>query len=322
MNNPQRRYPREAKVVKRVACGIVSMSGFGSNAVKAGLLSGLNVEIRSLNSRYFDCSVRVPSQFSGALESKIKELLEAQLQRGRVEVTITFAHGNKESPAIHFDEKLFAESFATLKRNKKIASLVSDAELVNILITRQQIFDFKTTSNGKFLLEFGPEAALWSKLENALAKAVEQLVNMRVREGDRLATDIAGRLSELEGVRARVVQLVRGQPEKLRAELAGKLNGILKKEGHDPQRLEQELALLATRTDVHEELTRLASHIAEFRRLMKLAATGKRLDFLTQEFLRELNTIGSKVGLAAAQHEVVAGKGIVERIKEQVQNIV
>ncbi len=311
-----KRQSSESRKVKRAdqaASGIVSMSGFGAGRSRSGSRT-LNVEIRSLNSRYFDCSVRVPNQFSGDLESQIKEHLEPQLQRGRVEVTVTVANDSRKECAVFFDEKLFTTSLATLKRSKKIFAVISDDDLAEMLLARKEIFDFVEGSPKR---DF-PDAAVWSGLKAALA----QMMTMRSREGKRLASDISERLIELDRVRSRVVALVKRQPEKLQNDLTAKLNSVLTKDGLDLARLEQEVALLVSRADVHEELTRLASHIAEFKRLMKDGASGKRLDFLTQEFLRELNTIGSKVGLAAAQHEVVAGKGIVERIKEQVQNVV
>jgi len=303
---------------------LVSMSGFGSGRERDKSYS-VTVELRSLNSRYFDCSVRLPQKLSGALEAKIKEQLEAVLQRGRVEVIVTLgAQGSSGARAV-FDHSLFLQGQELIRKNllrstkpsKQKSAAATDkpveAAMMAVLWARKEIFDIVREDDQKIF----DDKLLWK----AFAVAQRQICEMRVREGARLSTDISDRLAELETVRAEISGLIAPQLIKMQRDLKLKIEALLGTATVDSQRLEQEVALIVSRTDVHEELVRLASHMQEFTRLMTQENCGKRLDFLTQEFLRELNTIGSKVSLAEAQHAVVAGKGIVERIKEQVQNV-
>jgi uncharacterized protein (TIGR00255 family) len=175
--------------------------------------------------------------------------------------------------------------------------------------------------------ESAPEGeALWETLRPGLEEALDALIEARTREGAALAADLAARTTTLEKLAGELKALAEDAPEQYRRRLQTRLeralNGEAATHGIDPQRLAQEVAILAEKVDVAEELTRFQTHLVEVRRLLgQSAPAGRRLDFLTQELNREINTVGSKSQSAPVTSRVVDAKAELERLREQIQNV-
>jgi uncharacterized protein (TIGR00255 family) len=288
-----------------------SMTGFGRGDA-TGNAGRIVVEIKAVNHRFSEVVFRMPRQF-GALEEQARKLILAAVSRGRVDVFVTW-----EAPArargVQVDKELAMAYYSTLNElGKKIGS---KSELT--LDTLAKLPDVLKVAEG----EITPEE-LWPAFETALVQAIASLVAMREREGLSLAADLTARLGRVEGLRAVVAKVAPQVAEEYRNRLTRRLDELLPPgNAVDPQRLAQEVAIFADRSDISEELQRLGSHIAQFRETLDGGeAVGRKLDFLVQELGREVNTIGSKANDAAITIQVVEAKSELEKIREQVQNL-
>ncbi|MDB4894227.1 MAG: hypothetical protein JWN15_489 [Firmicutes bacterium] len=288
-----------------------SMTGFGRGDA-TGAAGRIVVEIKAVNHRFSEVVFRMPRQF-GALEEQARKLILAAVSRGRVDVFVTW-----EAPArargVQVDKELAMAYYSTLNElGKKIGS---KSELT--LDTLAKLPDVLKVAEG----EITP-AELWPTFETALVQAIASLVAMREREGLSLAADLTARLGRVEGLRAVVAKVAPQVAEEYRNRLTRRLDELLPPgNAVDPQRLAQEVAIFADRSDISEELQRLGSHIAQFRETLDGGeAVGRKLDFLVQELGREVNTIGSKANDAAITIQVVEAKSELEKIREQVQNL-
>jgi uncharacterized protein (TIGR00255 family) len=289
---------------------IRSMTGFGSGR---GSSSGeeIVVEVRSVNHKFCEVKVRLPRELS-ALETDLTRIVKEKLARGGVEVAVRRA-GVGGSMAPRVDAALaeaYARAYAEVQARLGLHGQVSlsdviAAEGVVRLDDRDADLDAARTAS-----------------ERALNQALEALLAMRVREGEALRRDMESRLSLVEGLVVRVETLAPQAVEHHRARLAERVVELTRGIPLDPARLAQEIALLAERTDVAEEVTRLRSHLAQARQLLGSGEpAGRKLDFLVQEMHREANTIGSKSQHADISTVVVALKAEIERMREQVQNV-
>jgi uncharacterized protein (TIGR00255 family) len=289
---------------------IRSMTGFGSGR---GAASGeeIAVEVRSVNHKFCEVKVRLPRELS-ALELEITRVVKDRLARGGIEVTVRRA-GPGGSMAPRVDAALaeayaraYAEVAARLGLHGQVQlSDIISAEGVIRLDDRDADLD-----------------AARGAAERALLQALEALGAMRAREGEALRRDLESRLATVEGLVVRVEALAPQAVEHHRARLAERVVELTRGIPLDPGRLAQEIALLAERTDVAEEVTRLRSHVGQARQLLGSGEpAGRKLDFLVQEMHREANTIGSKSQHAEISTVVVALKAEIERMREQVQNV-
>jgi len=289
---------------------IRSMTGFGSGR---GAASGeeIAVEVRSVNHKFCEVKVRLPRELS-ALELEITRVVKDRLARGGIEVTVRRA-GPGGSMAPRVDAALaeayaraYAEVAARLGLHGQVAlSDIIAAEGVIRLDDREADLDAGRAAT-----------------EKALMQALEALGAMRQREGEALRRDLESRLATVEGLVVRVETLAPAAVEHHRARLAERVLELTRGIPLDPGRLAQEIALLAERTDVAEEVTRLRSHVGQARQLLgSREPAGRKLDFLVQEMHREANTIGSKSQHAEISTVVVALKAEIERMREQVQNV-
>lgn len=289
---------------------IRSMTGFGSGR---GSSTGeeIVVEIRSVNHKFCEVKIRLPRELA-ALESDIGRAVKDKLARGGVEVTLRRT-GPGGSMAPRVDAALaeayaraYAEVAARLGLHGQVAlSDIIAAEGVIRLDEREADLD-----------------AARAATERALGQALEALVSMRAREGEALRRDLEDRLATVEGLVVRVETLAPLAVEHHRGRLAERVQELTRGIPLDPARLAQEVALLAERSDVAEEVTRLRSHVAQARQLLGGGdPAGRKLDFLVQEMHREGNTIGSKSQHAEISAVVVSLKAEIERMREQVQNV-
>jgi uncharacterized protein (TIGR00255 family) len=289
---------------------IRSMTGFGAARGASGA-EELDVEIRSVNHKFCEVKVRAPREL-GALEVEVARIVKDRLARGGIEVSLRRS-GGSSGLAPRIDVPL-AESYARAFRELQARLGVPGALALADVIGAEGVVRLEERSVD---LDAAREA-----MRRAVGAALDALVEMRAREGEALARDLAGRLALLERSVARVEALAPQSVEHHRARLAERVQELTRGVPLDPGRLEQEVALLADRTDVTEELTRLRSHVAQVRGLLDLGEpAGRKLDFLVQEMHREVNTIGSKSQSAEIAALVVVTKAEIERMREQVQNV-
>ncbi len=286
------------------------MTGFGSAEGTVGQ-ARVTVEVRTVNHRFFNSSIKLPSAFS-AWEADVREALRRHIARGHVSLSARIERA-EESP-IQIDEARFAAYVAQLKELAERHGLASQLDLATVLRLPGVVVTGTVEEAG------GTSAELVAVVD----QAAQALTQMRREEGGRLAQSIRERLDIIEYALERLAERspLRLAEQKTRleravAELAG---GI----AVEPQRLAQEIAIMADRLDVAEELDRFQSHLRSFRDTLDDEggdAVGKRLSFVLQEMLREANTTGSKANDAAMLAEVVSIKEELERIREQVENL-
>ena len=290
---------------------ILSMTGFGrGTAVRNG--REITVELRSVNSRYFEYSSRMPRTCS-YMDSRLKKQLNEQITRGKVELSLTVQNVDAADTVVTVNRELARSYQQALRdlseelciKNDISASLI--ARFPDVLATRHADVD---------------EEQLWEDVSAVTAQALETFVQMRASEGAKMKADVESRLCFLEECVGRVETLSAGRVEAYTNRLYEKLKVILEDRNIDDARVLTEAAIFGDKTAVDEETVRLRSHVAQLRSMLEAQRpTGKDMDFLMQEFNRECNTIGSKCNDLAVTQDVVAMKAEVEKIREQVQNI-
>jgi uncharacterized protein (TIGR00255 family) len=306
---------------------IRSMTGFGV-ADRSWPERGVRVrvELRSVNSRFLELKLRQP--FGVAVEHELRRTIEGRLGRGRVDVVIrTDGVGEvAEDPllAIGIDRAQIDPVLSALK------TLADAAYQASFQVSHPTSLDLL-----RFLISTGPSKSSPTEplelappfLTELVDEAIARLIGMRETEGHALALTVAALLEQLEGQVARAEQSLIGERERLHAQLLERCDALLARAAAgaiERERLAQELALLVVRGDVSEELARIASHLGQARALLGGPAEvgqGKTLDFLSQELLREVTTIGSKITSHVGSAAVIEAKGTIERIREQVQNV-
>ncbi len=289
-----------------------SMTGYGrGECVKDGFK--FTVELNSVNRKQNDVSINLPKELV-ELEPRIRDAINAQLSRGRINVVVAYHRGTaKAEEQIELDVALAKAYYRAIQKLQKQINLNGSLTLDTIL---------RAPGVLKLAESMVDAEAMWSGVEAALRKALVQMVKMREREGKFLAADLARRLDTiatgLELIRKVAPEAVKRYREQLHARVkeAG-LNVPL-----DDERLVKEVVIFADRCDITEELTRLASHLSQFREQLQAdEPVGRTLDFLAQEMNREINTVGSKANAAEVSQQVVKMKAELEKIREQVQNI-
>ncbi len=288
---------------------IRSMTGFGQGTGRAGE-SDFRVEIRSVNNRFREVIVKMPRMFL-PLEDFIKTLVASRVARGRIEVFVSLEGGNLRSrPSPNLN--LARDYLSVLKTLKAELRLEGEPDLA-MLAAYRDIIDLADVPPDLDLLRPG--------LEAALTEALEGLVRMRTVEGERLVADLRERLSALARFTEEMDEAAPAVVEASRKRLQERVENLLG-QALEPERLAQEAAILADKADITEELVRLRSHLAQFREFLdKGGAVGRKLDFLTQEIHREINTSGVKLSQADLGPKVVEAKAELEKIREQIQNL-
>ena len=288
------------------------MTGFGS--AEGTVLGGrLSIEIRSVNHRYYNPQLKLPFELSG-VEGALRDRLRQLLERGHVTVTARWIDAplREGGGAVAVDLARARQVVAAAKELKKHLKLKGDVDLA--FVARQP--EVLTPHQD------GIPAAQWSEVAPIAERAVGELLGMRAREGAALAAELGGRLAALEAGARAVEQRA---PERLTAELARLKKAVAELAAGvpvDEQRLAVEIALMADRVDITEELVRLRTHLAACREaLVADGAVGKQLGFLAQELLREVNTIGSKANDSGITQTVIAMKGELEKFREQLDNL-
>ena len=285
---------------------IHSMTAF-ARAEQAGANGTLSWELRSVNHRYLEPHLRLPESFRD-LEGAVREALRNGLSRGKVECTLRFSDDNA-GKALQVDLERAAQLVAAAE---SVAGLIKQPAALNPL----EVLGWP----GVLVADAADPQALNQNALSLFSQALNELKQSREREGAELAKLLNERLDsileQVVALRELVPQMLAGQRQKILdrcAEMQAEL---------DPQRLEQELVILAQKSDVAEELDRLSTHVSEVRRVLKTCGqAGRRLDFLMQELNREANTLGSKAFDTRSTQAAVNLKVLIEQMREQVQNI-
>lgn len=310
--------PNAAKATAATARTLRSMTGYAqAHSAEDGF--GLRISVRAVNHRFLDLHLRVPEGFE-PLEPRIRQIVRERVRRGHLDVTVRYERA--ASAAVGVNQDVAASYLQAVDALRKQFGIQTEPDLATILRLPGVIGSaFATASSDEEIAQLEAVAA------RCLTEALDKLDRMREQEGAALRQEMSARLSSIADLAARVATLAERARPAFANRLGLRLKELLGETQLDPARLAQEAAIAAERSDVSEELTRLASHVSQFESLLTAASdVGKKLDFLLQEMQREANTLVSKTpGNEAEGLEITALaleiKSEIEKIREQVQNI-
>ena len=291
---------------------IRSMTGFGRGEHRDEL-HNLKIEIKAVNHRYNDITVKMPRHIS-YLEEKIKKIIKEQINRGKVDVYINLEYINQSSTEIKVDIALAKSYKIALEELSSELNLKDEIRLNNIL----NISEIIKTERKEV-----DEDLIWNSLKEALDMALSDIMNMKMAEGKALKEDMTMRLKTIEDI---VLNIEKRSPvvvDEYKDKLHERIKSLLDKDANiDEERIAYEVVFFADKSNIDEEIVRLKSHINQFINILEDDdAIGRKLDFLIQEMNREINTIGSKANDMIISQEVVEVKAEIEKIREQVQNV-
>ena len=290
---------------------IASMTGYGRAEARGARLAVL-VEARSLNHRFLEVGIKLPRTLA-AHEPGLRQLAQGRLSRGRLDVAVTVRRIAGSASVVRTDAALGRDYVRAARALGEAVGLPADLALTDLL----RLPGVVSVEEGEE--DEGESAVL---LKEAAQQALDELVRMRHSEGAALAADLGGHLGSLETWAAGLTAVLPAVLARIRARLVDRIRALLDEAPADPGRIVQEAAILAARSDVAEELARLASHCAQFRTLLAGGgAVGRQLDFLLQEMHREVNTIASKADDGELVGRVLEARTVVERLREQAQNV-
>lgn len=287
-----------------------SMTGFGAGTAEAGG-KNIRVELSSVNRKHLDVAVRLPSALTG-FEARVQKLVKEQVSRGRISGSVYFEAAGRGSDLL-LDMKKAEAVVRQLRVASKRMNLRNDLG-TEVLLSIPGLFQSESA-------ELDSDA-LFPILKEALRAALESLDAMRICEGEALEKDLTDRLKTLEMILGKISDQAPSVVSCYREKLFQGLEAAGLKELAEDERVLREIALFGEKADISEEITRLNSHIQQFRKIMcSPEPSGRPLDFLAQELFREINTIGSKANNLEITEQVVAFKTELERIREQIQNV-
>ena len=287
------------------------MTGFGRGEASAEGRTWV-AEIRTVNHRFLDQRVVLPRAFT-LFEEPVKKKVAAVLDRGRVDITFSLLGSATVEPQLTVNGPVARQYRRCLQQLLEEFDVAGPVTLRDMLTQRDVIS----------LEEQRPDMdAEWLLLAAALETALKDCDLMREQEGQALRQDLLDRLAKFEAIVRQIDHAIPDLQQQRQNELKARISKLLEGVDLDPIRLAQEMAIMADKSDVTEEITRLDSHMAQFRAFLASdESVGRRLDFLLQEFLREVNTLSSKIANAAIAHLGVEMKNEIEKLREQVQNI-
>lgn len=290
---------------------IKSMTGYGRHEYMDEAKK-IVIDMKSVNQRFCDVNVKMPRAY-GYLEDKVKEYVSSSISRGKVDVFVYIENYSSENKLITLDKALCDNYYSVISQIKEEYDIKDDITLSNLL-RFQDIFVVRQEEEDK--------DAAWEMIKNVLARATEDFINARIREGERMLADLKEKGENIKNlvlkVEERAPKIVEEYAEKLKQRMTELLGDVNIDEG----RLLTEVGIMADRVCIAEELVRLKSHLKELDKILALdEPVGRKLDFLVQEINREINTIGSKSNDIDAARLVVDMKSEVEKMREQIQNI-
>lgn len=290
---------------------IKSMTGFGQSSADDGKVQ-ISVEIKSLNSKFFDLGLKLPRKFSDK-EVEVRNLLSEKLERGKVSVTIDYQRVGSAELKQTYNPVLFAAYFSELK---KLADSVhvSSTDLFSLAVNSPDVIQNK--------LSDVPDEEEWATVKHQLIQAITKCDDFRKTEGKSLELKLKEYGESIMTQLSKVDVLDPKRVTRIRERLKGNVVTFLGEEGYDANRLEQEIIFYIEKLDINEEKVRLKTHLDYYLQIIKEPnSNGKKLGFIAQEIGREINTIGSKANDAEIQKHVVVMKEELEKIKEQLNNV-
>lgn len=290
---------------------IRSMTGFGRERRTIGDYD-ISVEIRSVNSRYFEFNTKLPRscQF---MEDKLKNIVKSAVSRGKVELSLSVANVQGKETAVTVNNLVVESYVNALREAGKIYGLTDDLTLKDVF----NMTDAFTISRPE-----EDEELLWNSVRDVAESALKKFISMRETEGVKMKADLLEKISNVEKMIEQVCIISPENVENYRKKLYDKLCEILDDRNIPEERILLEAGIFSEKTAVDEETVRLKSHFSQFREMLEISEpVGRKLDFLVQELNREVNTIGSKAQSLEITRIVVDAKSEIEKIREQIQNI-
>jgi uncharacterized protein (TIGR00255 family) len=290
---------------------IKSMTGFGQASFDDGQIQ-INVELKTLNSKFLDLSLRIPRVFSDK-ELEVRNLISEKLERGKISLAIEFLRYGQNEIKQSYNEDLFVIYYSRLK---KLAD--------RVYAPLEGLFELALNSPDVIQNKLGEQTneEEWLQVRNALLEAVKKCESFRLDEGKVLEKKFEEYCQAIQSSLSKIEELDTKRIEKIRHRLKENIVSFFGEEGYDINRLEQEIIFYIEKLDIHEERVRLATHLDYFLQILREPqSNGKKLAFIAQEIGREINTIGSKANDASIQKHVVDMKEELEKIKEQLNNV-
>ena len=290
-----------------------SMTGFGRSKIEENSREYI-VEIKSVNHKYSDISIKMPRTLS-SYEEKIKKIISEKVSRGKIDVFITYNNYSEEGKNIIINKELaknYVAQLTELAEETGIVNRISPTEVMKL----PDVMQLK--------IEDDESEVIWQELEKCVMQAVNNFTQMREVEGEKIKQDLHARIDKVEASVETIFGNSTGLIEEYVVKLEKRVKELLKNDEVDKSRLAQEVVIYADKCSIEEEITRLKSHIFQFENLISNnqdGAIGKKLDFIIQEMNRETNTIGSKANNLEITNGVIDIKTEIEDIREQVQNI-
>ena len=290
---------------------IRSMTGYGrSHKVIEG--REYLVEIRSVNSRYYEFGAKLPRQYM-YLEEKLKSLIKTRINRGKVEVTLSIYNIQANETSVSINDAIVENYLTELRAASKKFGLTDDISVMSL---------FRMTDVFNVVRAEADEDKIWAAVKETAEEALVKFVEMRQTEGEKMKDDILEKLRNIESMTERVCEHAPETVAAYREKLLSRMKEILEDKQIDEQRILLEAGIFAEKIAVDEETVRLKSHLTQFRTMLETDdPIGRKLDFLVQEINRETNTIGSKAQNIEITRLVVDMKSEIEKIREQIQNI-
>lgn len=291
---------------------IRSMTGYGKGTLEIESRQ-YQIEIKSVNHRYSDISIKIPKTLS-YLEEEIKKEISEKIKRGKIDVFVTFENNSEEGKEIKINKEIAKLYIKQLKELAEEEKILSNIEVVDIS-KFPDVLTIKADEN---------DEKIKKEVIQTTQEAINKILEMKEAEGEKISRDLLERLERIENKIEEISQKSTGLIEGYVVKLEKRIKEILKTEEIDKSRLAQEVVIYADKCSIEEEITRLKSHIYQFKKLIidnKNEAIGKKLDFIIQEMNRETNTIGSKANNLEITNAVIEIKTIIEDIREQIQNI-
>ena len=289
---------------------IKSMTGFGKNNL---VINDRNyqVEIRSVNHRYLDINIKMPRQLT-YLEEIIKKAISTKVKRGKIDVSISFENNSTEGRNVKINTEIAKMYIEQLRKLAEVENILSDIQVTEIT-KLPDVLNINIDQD---------DDTIKQELLESVSIATDNLIEMKQAEGNKIAEDLIRRINYIEEKILKISELSTGLIEEYVVKLEERIKEILKTDIIDKSRIAQEVVIYADKTSIEEEITRLKSHIIQFRNLLKEEEpVGKKIDFLIQEMNRETNTIGSKANNLEIVNGVIDIKTELENIREQIQNI-
>ena len=288
-----------------------SMTGYGRAKIENDTREYI-VEVKSVNHKYLDINIKLPKTLF-CIEDKIRKVISNKISRGKIDVFVTYINYGIEGKTILINKdiaKMYIKEIEEIATENNIASGIRATEISKFPEVLNVIVDEED------------EEKIWLELNKCLEKALDNFIEMRITEGEKIKEDLKQRLNEIDENINEIFKNSTGLVEEYVVKLRKRIQEILNTDVVDETRLAQEIVIYSDKTSIEEEITRIKSHIIQFKELLNSeGAIGKKADFIIQEMNREINTIGSKSGKFEITQLVIKIKTQIEDIREQIQNI-